>query len=77
MKGSVTLMKLLLRRTWAVEGSFSSIQPTANILWGQNADLKQRDSPPRGEVSEDRRVRLPARLLTQVIAGPWADVTAS
>lgn len=32
LKGSVALMKLLLRRTWALEGSLSSIQPTANIL---------------------------------------------
>lgn len=34
MKGSVMLAKLLSRRPHALPGSFSSIQPTANMLWG-------------------------------------------
>lgn len=34
MKGSVMLAKLLSRRPHALLGSFSSSQPTANMLWG-------------------------------------------
>lgn len=34
LKGSVTLAKLFSRRAHARPGSFSSIQPTANMLWG-------------------------------------------
>lgn len=33
LKGSVTLVKLLSRRSRTFDGSFSSIQPTANMLW--------------------------------------------
>ena len=38
MKGSVMLAKLLCRRSHARLGSFSSIQPTANMLWGRRSE---------------------------------------
>lgn len=38
LKGSVMLAKLFSRRPHARLGSFSSIQPTANMLWGQKSE---------------------------------------
>lgn len=38
LKGSVMLAKLLSSRSRARLASFSSIQPTANMLWGQRAE---------------------------------------
>ena len=48
LKGSVTLAKLLSRRAHARPGSFSSIQPTANMLWGQRTCWHEAHSTGRG-----------------------------
>lgn len=45
LKGSAMLAKLLSRKSWARRGSFSSIQPTANMLWGQSQRTCWRGAP--------------------------------
>lgn len=40
LKGSAMWAKHLSRRSRARQGSFSSIQPTANMLWGQRSEVR-------------------------------------